>query len=65
MMARRSLGILLLATAVAVTGACGPGTTPAGQPPMAAITRESVESLREAFNQTSDQTRVILLLAPT
>ena len=64
MMARRVSG-LVVAAVVAVSGACGPGTAPVGQPPMAVITRDSVESLREAFNHTSDQTRVILLLSPT
>ena len=65
MMDRRSLPILAFATVVAVSSACGPGTAPAGQPLMAVITRDGIESLREAFNQTSNQTRVILLLSPT
>lgn len=64
MMARR-LPSLVFAAIVALSAACGPGTAPAGQPPMAAVTRESIESFREAFNKTADQTRVILLLSPT
>jgi hypothetical protein len=65
MMARQSLRILLVATVVAASGACGPGTAPPGQPPMAQITRDSIEGFREAFNKTSDQARVVLLLSPT
>ena len=65
MMARRSVRILLVVTVLAASGACGPGTTPAGQPPMAQITRESVEGFREAFNRASDQARIVLLLSPT
>jgi len=65
MMARRSFRILLLAAVLAAGGACGPGTAPTGQPPMAQITRESVESFREAFNRASDQARIVLLLSPT
>lgn len=63
MMARRLFAGLLLAAIV--SSACGPGTAPAGQPAMAAITKDSIKSLLEAFNQTSDHTRVILLLSPT
>lgn len=64
MMAHR-IRTLLFAAMVAMSAACGPGTSPAGQPPMAVITPASMESLREAFNQTADHTRVILLLSPT
>jgi len=64
-MPRRFVGTFLLAVAIAASGACGPGTAPAGQPPMAVLSKNSFEGLRDAFNQTSDQTRVILLLSPT
>lgn len=57
------------AVAVVVTllsvGACGPGTAPAGQPPMVALTHQTLEAVRQQFNQAADQTRVVLLLSPT
>lgn len=55
-------GILLMGLAAI---ACGPGAAPTGQQPMAIITRDSLESFRTAFNEASDQTRVVLLLSPT
>lgn len=64
MRARRYFLIMLLATMVA-TLACGPGTAPAGQPAMALLTSDRLESFRDAFNQASDQTRIVLLLSPT
>ena len=64
MRTHRFFWIMLLATVVA-TGACGPGTAPAGQPAMALITSDRLENFRDAFNQASDQIRVILLLSPT
>lgn len=45
--------------------ACGPGTTPAGQQPMAVLTAQTLETLRQDFNQASDRPRVVLLLSPT
>ena len=64
-MMARHIRSLLFAGIVATSAACGPGTAPVGQPPMAVLTPASIESFREAFNQTADQTRVILLLSPT
>jgi hypothetical protein len=44
---------------------CGPGRTPAGQPPLATVTPDAIDAMRTAFNQAADETRVILLLSPT
>jgi hypothetical protein len=39
--------------------------TPAGQPPLADLTDASLNSLRDDFNRSPDQVRIILLLSPT
>ena len=52
-------GVLLAA------GACGPGATPTGQSPMVTLNEQSLQTLRQDFNASADQTRVILLLSPT
>jgi hypothetical protein len=64
-MVRRLGASFLLATVVTLGSACGPGTAPVGQPAMATLTKGNLESFREAFNQASGQTRIILLLSPT
>lgn len=38
---------------------------PAGQPPLAELTRASIDSLKSEFNRTPDQLRIVLLLSPT
>jgi hypothetical protein len=38
---------------------------PAGQPPLAELTRASIDSLKSEFNRTPDQVRIVLLLSPT
>lgn len=38
---------------------------PTGQPPLAELTNESLHSLRDDFNRSSDGIRIILLLSPT
>lgn len=58
------IGLLLLGAAAMGAG-CGPGRTPAGQPPLATITPDAIDAMRTAFNQAADETRVILLLSPT
>jgi hypothetical protein len=53
------LGVLLIAIA------CGPGTSPSGQPAMMTITEANFETLRQQFNDAKGGTRVIVLLSPT
>ena len=60
--------IITLAMVVAAFGlaACGPGTAPAGQSPMAVLSRPAgLDSFREQFNKAADRIRVIVLLSPT
>ncbi len=42
-----------------------PGKTPPGQPSLASLSSESLLSLKEAFNEASNRTRVIAFLSPT
>ena len=62
---RRLGGLLALAALTAGVIACGPGTAPPGQTPMAVLTEQTLQGLRQAFNQASDRPRVVLLLSPT
>lgn len=48
-----------------LAAACGPGTAPTGQPPMVTLTAQTLEVVRQQFNQDADQARVVLLLSPT
>lgn len=42
-----------------------PRPTPAGQAPLATLDEKTFGQLREAFNASSDRTRVVALLSPT
>ena len=64
-MFRTQVAALFVSALTMSSVACGPGTAPAGQPPMARLATDTLESVRRAFNQASDHTRVILLLSPT
>ena len=57
--------LLAAAALMYSVAACGPGRAPAGQPPMAVLTEQTLEVLRQEFNQASDRPRVVLLLSPT
>ena len=39
--------------------------TPGGQPPLAEMDPQSLESLKAQFNQAAGEFRVVLLLSPT
>jgi len=43
----------------------GPAKTPAGQPPLVALTPENFDQFQTQFNEASDNVRVVLLLSPT
>ena len=67
-MSRRKL--LLLVLPLALLGAVayvGFGThdVPAGQPPLAYLDLSSLAALKADFNRAADETRLIVLLAPT
>jgi hypothetical protein len=38
---------------------------PTGQPPLVELTSDSLDSLKDDFNRSSDGIRIILLLSPT
>lgn len=43
----------------------GPGTVPAGQPPLATLTSANVGAFEGAFDADADLPRLVLLLSPT
>lgn len=67
MMLRHSwpIGGVVVIVSLLLAGACGPGTAPAGQPPMAVLTDQTLETMRAQFNQAAGETRLVLLLSPT
>jgi len=42
-----------------------PARVPAGQPPLTSLTLSNFDQLRTAFNATSGEVRIVLLLSPT
>lgn len=66
-MAKR-IGILLAGAAVllGLWYVYGYGSvTPEGQAPLSSLRAENLETLEKQFNDSSDSTRVIVLLSPT
>jgi hypothetical protein len=61
--------ILAAISAIAVTGAFlyfyGGSQTPTGQTPLQRLAPPSVAEVKNAFNATKDDVRVLLLLSPT
>ena len=57
--------IIALALALAGWYSWGPRHSPAGQPPLTALTSANFEVIRQAFNGASDQVRLVLLFSPT
>jgi len=55
---------MMLALSLSVV-ACGPGTTPLGQPVMMTLDENSLDLFKRQFNEATDIPRVILLLSPT
>ena len=43
----------------------GGAKVPAGQPPLASLTPANFDQFRTAFNATSGEVRIVLLLSPT
>lgn len=60
---------LVLAVALAIGAGIfyltRPGSPPAGQPPLVAVTGPALAALQAEFNRTSSGLRIILLLSPT
>jgi hypothetical protein len=67
-MSRRKLLLLVLPLALLGAGAYvrfATHDTPAGQPPLAYLDLSSLVALKADFNRAADETRLIVLLAPT
>ena len=65
---RQTLGVVGLVLVIAATVAwyrLAPGQAPAGQPPLVTIDAAALEALRADFNRYANETRLIVLLAPT
>lgn len=58
-------GIVLAAFVIAFWAIAGRHQTPAGQPPLANVTQQSLPQLQQEFNSSPDSERVLLLLSPT
>jgi hypothetical protein len=61
--------ILVATVTVTFVGALlyfyGGSQAPAGQPPLQRLTAQNVAEIKNAFNATKDDVRVLLLLSPT
>jgi hypothetical protein len=67
-MSVRTIGLIALAAIVLLMTApfyLSGHQPPAGQPPLADLSRDSLDTLRIDFNLNSDRVRVVLLLSPT
>ena len=68
-MKRRSLVLVLFLVAALAGGFSwylwGERRTPAGQPPLAALSAASLDTLRSEFNSHADKVRIVVLLSPT
>ena len=65
---RQTLGVVGLVLVIAATVAwyrLAPVQAPAGQPPRVTIDAAALEALRADFNRYANETRLIVLLAPT
>jgi hypothetical protein len=59
------IALVLLACIAAVATRFLRHDAPAGQPPLAILTEQTLGELRDDFNAAADATRIILLLSPT
>ncbi len=59
------LGIAAVVMLVAARFYFSGHQVPAGQPPLADLNTDSLDTLKSDFNRNSDRVRVILLLSPT
>ena len=56
------LGVMLVAALVYFYGG---SQVPPGQPPLESVTAQNVADVKNEFNLTKDDVRVLLLLSPT
>lgn len=60
------VGVVAVAALAAVARYFFAGhAVPAGQPPLAELSGDTLDSLKDDFNRTTDQIRIVLLLSPT
>lgn len=59
------VGVLVLGLAVVGRYFIGGHAVPAGQLPLTEVTQNNLDSLKNDFNRTPDQIRIVLLLSPT
>jgi len=59
------VAILAIAFAAALFYFYSGSETPAGQAPLQSLTTQNVAGVKNAFNATRDDVRVLLLLSPT
>lgn len=67
-MTKRKWALLGIPSAIFLAVFCVVATshkTPAGQPPLANVTPQSLAQLRQEFNASADSERVLLLISPT
>jgi len=57
--------LIVLGFVVAYWYLWGHYRTPSGQAPLASLTANNLNQFKEAFNDTADRTRVVLLVSPT
>jgi len=57
--------VALLLLPLSTSGGFGPRHTPPGQPPLAALTPNTLGEFQRVFNDSSSSTRVVVLLSPT
>jgi hypothetical protein len=61
--------VLLFSALVIVFGALyyfyGSSSAPKGQPPLVSLREKNFSSLKDAFNQSADYVRIVVMLSPT
>lgn len=57
-------GVLVISGLIA-RHVLAPRHTPAGQPPLTKLTSDSLGTLRDAFNASSGEPRLLVLVSPT
>ncbi len=58
-------GLVAAALILAAMYLWGPGTVPAGQKPLAALSSTNASTFETAFNGDADSLRLVLMLSPT
>ena len=62
---RLAIVLVILAAILGITLVLDSPRTPAGQPPLVALTASSHADFTRAFDEAADRTRLVLLVSPT